>query len=65
MNLFTQNKIEFKRSINEVINKNKIKMIFSKKSLSIISMISMITISYIVYSLYNRPEKEYPKEIVY
>lgn len=36
-------------------------MIFSKKSLSVISL---ITISYILYSLYNRPEKEYPKEIV-
>ena len=37
-------------------------MIFSKKSLSLISIIS---ISYIVYNLYNRPEKEYPKEIVF
>jgi len=37
-------------------------MISIKKSLSIISI---ITISYIVYNLYNRPEKEYPKEIVF
>ena len=37
-------------------------MIFSKKSLTIISM---ITISYIVYTHYNKPEREYPKEIVF
>uniref|UniRef100_A0A6C0JCT7 Uncharacterized protein n=1 Tax=viral metagenome TaxID=1070528 RepID=A0A6C0JCT7_9ZZZZ len=40
-------------------------MYFYKETNINLSIISLITISYILYTKFNRPRRDYPKEIVF